>query len=149
MQPQKVETSIKSITLLTDMEHDKALFKVHHADDSITSGAEFQITCVVCAVLVGQLKSHEIEVYHMHRYTTHTHGLTPSWGEKGMRFTSALAHTAHVPADPYAAYFGFVACTAFQQWQGYQQQVQTTCCISEVMYFNFKNTHQCNVSLPR
>ena len=66
-----------------------------------------------------------------------------------MRFTSAHDHTAPAPADPYAAYGGFAAFTAFQQWQGYQQQVQTTFCIFEVMSFNFKNTHQCNVSLPR
>ncbi len=67
-----------SSPLLTDMEHDKALFEVHHANNSITSGSEFQTPCVVYVVLAGQLKSHEIEVEHRYKYTTHTHGFTPS-----------------------------------------------------------------------
>ena len=60
--PCKIETSVKSVTLLTDMESDKDLFESLCADDSIPEGAEFQILCAVCAVLVGQVKSHRIEV---------------------------------------------------------------------------------------
>ena len=48
--------------LLTDMESDKGLFEVLRADDSVPEGAEFQIPCVVHVVLVGQKKSHGIEV---------------------------------------------------------------------------------------
>ena len=52
--PWKVETAIKSVTLLTDMESDKDLFEVLRNDDDVPPGAEFQIPCVVCVVLVGQ-----------------------------------------------------------------------------------------------
>ena len=76
----KVETAIKSVTLLTGTKSDKDIFEVLCANDSVPPGTEFQTPCVHHVVLLGQLKSHGIEVEH--RYTTYLHDLPPPWGTK-------------------------------------------------------------------
>ena len=70
-----METAIKAVPLLTDIESDKDLFKVLHNDDDVLDGAEFQIPCMVCVVLIGQEASHGIEVEHT--YTSYAHVFPP------------------------------------------------------------------------
>ncbi len=123
--PWKVETAIKSVSLLTDMESDRDLFEVLLADDEVPPGAEFQIPCVVRIVLVGQEKSHGIEVER--KYTTYARGFTPPRGARNhMRHAPPPSAPAPAPAaqapipDPYAVFGGYAAFTAFQQWQAHQ-----------------------------
>ena len=111
-----------------ESDNDKDMFEVLRNDDNVPPGAEFQIPCAVCVVLVGQEKSHGIEVER--KYTTYARGFTPPLGAKNhMRHphrtppVPAPAPAAPVPAaDPHATFGGFVAFTAFHQWQVQQQQ---------------------------